>query len=343
MSQVKVRRVPNIHDVAKLAGVSAATVSRVLNDHPTVDRDLAQRVRRATSELGYRPNAAGRSLRRSRSSLWAVLVSDVENPFFTSMVRGIEDVAQKSGYSVILCNSDEDRRKEADYIAVALGEQVAGLVICPTSERSTDVSPLLDHGTPVVAVDRKLPGSSVDTILVDNVHAAATATDHLIDAGYRRIACVTGPRRATTARQRRLGYEQALRARGIPVDEDLIRHADFRESGGRDAMLGLLHDVAGLDAVVAANNLMTVGVLEALTESGRAVPGDVAVVAFDDIPWAGLVRPSLTTVAQPAYDMGYRAGELLEGRLHHPDRKPETLTLTARLIVRESSEPRRDL
>jgi LacI family transcriptional regulator len=328
-----------MQEVARRAQVSAATVSRVLNGDQRVNPDLARRVHEAVQALAYQRNVVARSLRRSESTLWAVIVSDVSNPFFTSMVRGVEDVAQRSGYSVVLCNSDESPSKEAGYIAAAAAGRMAGVAISPASIRRTDVRALLDLGIPVVAVDRQLSGTAVDTVLVDNEHAAAEATGHLIDMGYQRIACITGPREAMTARQRLTGYQRALHERGQAVRSALVRYADFREQGGYDAMASLMADAAP-DAVFAANNLMTVGALECLIQLGIEVPRQVGLVGFDEIPWAALVRPSLTTVAQPTYEMGKVAGELLAARRTAPDKPPQTIELRATLQVRASSTPR---
>lgn len=326
-----------IYDVARHAGVSAATVSRVLNGRSTVDAALAERVLAAVADLGYRRNAVARNLRKRQTSLWAVIISDVENPFFTSMVRGVEDVASAAGYSVVLCNSDENPEKESNYIAAALSERMAGVIISPSSLRVEDVNLLLDSGCPVVVVDRELKGVKGDSVLVDNEHGAEAATAHLIDQGYERVACITGPRRVATATQRLRGYRKALKTAGQPVDDSLIRVADFRERGGHDAMASLLDEGAAPDAVFATNNLMTVGALECLAERGLAIPTDVAVVGFDEIPWADLVRPSLTTVAQPTYEEGRAAAELLTQRITDPTRKPERLILKTELRVRASS------
>ncbi len=333
-----------IQEVARHAGVSTATVSRVLNNHGSVNPDLVRRVRAAVDELAYQRNAVARNLRRSQTSLWAVIVSDVGNPFFTAMVRGVEDVAQQRGCSVVLCNSDESPAKEADYIAVAAAERMAGVVISAAST-STDVTPLLDLGIPVVAVDRRLGGAAVDTVLVDNRGAAEEATGHLVDMGYQRIACVTGPSQAMTASERLKGYQRALRRRGRDVLPELIRHADFRERGGYDAMKSLLADSAP-DAVFVANNLMTVGVLKYIVQHGIRVPGDMGVVGFDEIPWADLIRPPVSTVAQPTYDMGRIAGQLLAAHSAAPNKEPETVVLRTSLNVRASStrgssQPRR--
>ncbi len=328
-----------IQEVARHAQVSAATVSRVLNGNGKVHPDLVRRVREAVDALSYQPNSVARNLRRSESSLWAVIVPDVGNPFFTSMVRGLEDVAQDTGHSVVLCNSDEDLGKEARYIAAAAAERMAGVVISPSSTRDTDVTPLLDLRIPVVAVDRRLTGVAADTVLVDNERAAEEATAHLMDMGYRRVACITGPEQAMTASERLAGYQHALHRRGEGSQPPLVRHADFRERGGYAAMASLLADGAP-DAVFVANNLMTVGALECLIQSGVGVPREVGVVGFDEIPWADLVRPSLTTVAQPTYAMGKTAGQLLTTRRSSPDQPCATVVLPTTLNVRASSTPR---
>jgi len=325
-----------IYDVARRAGVSPATVSRVVNGHANVDAALAERVRAAMRELDYRPNAVARNLRRSRTSLWAVIISDIGNPFFTSLVRGVEDVAQRAGFSVVLCNTDEDPAKEGQYVAAALSEQMAGVIISP-SGRATHVNRLIEARVPVVVIDRQLRNAPVDTVLVDNEHGAELATTHLIEAGYRRIACITGPRRLSTAQQRLRGYERALTAAGLQLTEELVRYADFREHGGYRAMASLLALTPRPDAVFGTNNLMTVGAVECLMDSRIDVPGELGVVGFDDVPWANLVRPSLTTVAQPTYDLGRTAAELLADRITTPARRPSTVTLPTKLHVRESS------
>jgi LacI family transcriptional regulator len=327
-----------IYDVAKRAGVSPATVSRVLNGQ-RVDKALTERVHQATAELGFRRNALARNLRRSSTTLWAVIVSDIGNPFFTSLVRGVEDAAQAAGYSVVLCNTDESLKKEADYLSVAASEQMAGVIISPASERSSDVSTVLEAKMPVVTIDRSIRSAQLDSVRVDNVQGAAEATAHLLAAGYRRVACITGPRRATTASQRLKGYERAHRAVGIAVDRELVRHADFRQQGGYDAMSALLALPTPPDAVFVGNNPMTVGVLTCLADNGIEIPTGMGIVGFDDTPWAQLVRPSLSVVEQPTYDVGQTAGHLLIQRIAQPSRPPSTVVLPTSLTVRQSSSP----
>jgi LacI family transcriptional regulator len=326
-----------ISDVAARAGVSVATVSRTLNGKSSVDPRLAARVRAAAAELGYQPNGLARSLRKRKTVVLALIISDVENPFFTSVARGVEDVASTAGYSVVLCNSDENLDKERRYLDVAVEERVAGVVLSPTGE-STNVDALLGRGTPVVAVDRPLPG--VDQVLVDTRLAAAEATAHLIGSGYRHVGCVTGPAGIRTADDRLAGYRDALAAAGRADEPRLVRRAEYhRPEGARRATAEVL---AGgpVDALLVANSAQAVGVLEALRVAGRGLGTDIGVVAFDDAPWATLIDPALTVVAQPAYELGAEAARLLLGRIGGGTSEPITRTLAARLIDRGSSHRR---
>jgi LacI family transcriptional regulator len=268
-----------------------------------------------------------------------VIISDINNPFFTALVRGIEDVAQAAGFSVVLCNSDEDVKKEAAYISAVVSERMAGVIISPASERSTDLDLLLQTRTPVVTIDRSVRGVHVDSVCVDNAHGAEVATGHLLSGGYERVACITGPRRATTASQRLKGYQRAYRGAGLAVDPQLVRHADFREKGGYEAMASLLAMPEPPGAVFVSNNLMTVGALECLADMRITIPDEVGIVGFDDIPWAQLIRPSLSVVKQPTYEVGQTAGHLLTQRIAQPDRPPLTVTLSTTLSIAASSTP----
>ncbi|GAB7050295.1 LacI family DNA-binding transcriptional regulator [Catenuloplanes indicus] len=326
-----------IYDVARRAEVSPATVSRVVNGHANVDPVLVERVRRAMAELGYRPNAVARNLRRSRTTLWAAIISDIGDPFYTALVRGVEDAARPAGFSVVLCNTDDDEEKEGGYVDAALAEQMAGVIVAPAGPGAPHVRRLLDARVPVVVVDRQPPNLRVDTVLVDNELGAQSATAHLIESGYARIACITGPVTVSTATQRAAGYRAALHEHGRPVDDALIRHADFREQAGYDAMRALLALDERPDAVFAAGNRLTLGALRCLRDRGVSVPGEVGLVGFDDLSWAALIRPALTTVAQPTYELGRSAARLLAERIAEPSRPPSTVTLATHLEIRDSS------
>lgn len=328
-----------IVDVARAAGVSTATVSRVLNDHPKVDAALRARVLSAVKQLGYRPSRAARTLRTRQNRVWALIISDVRTgPFFADLVRGVEDIAYGAGYSLFLCNADEDAAKEATYIELAVAENVSGVILTPSSER-TDLAPLVHSGIPVVLADRTLARAQADGVLVDNVGGAYSAVSHLLANGYKRIACITGPLQTTTGERRWVGYCKALVEGGRKVDEALVRVADFREAGGRAAMSDLLRLRRRPDAVFVTNHLMAIGALQAIDQAGLGIPTDIAIVSFDDMSWSTLLRPPLTTIAQPAYDVGVESARLLLSRLQGYSGASRLVTLPPTLVVRGSSAP----
>jgi LacI family transcriptional regulator len=333
---------PTIADVARAAGVSTATVSRVLNGNTEVNRELADRVRKAVSELAYRPSRIARSLRTQRTAVWAVIISDIRNPFFTEMVRGVEDIAYANGYSLVLCNAEEDTAKEAEYLRLVLAEHMVGVIVAPASSTRTDLTPLLERGVSVVTVDRKLLGNRlVDRVLIDNRGGAEMAVAHLVGNGCRRIACISGPPDVSTAAERLAGYKAGLRNHGIRISAQLISFGDFREQGGKNAMEGFLALPTPPDAVFALNNLMTLGALTAIAERGLNVPDSIAVVGFDDPSWASLLRPPLTTVAQPTYDLGAETARMLLQRIGGYTGTARELVLSPSLQVRASSSPSR--
>lgn len=325
-----------INDVAALAGVSTATVSRALNGKSTVDRELVARVRQAAAELGYQPNGPARNLRRQEAAVVALIISDVENPFFTAIARGVEDVAHEVGYSVVLCNSDEDAEKENRYIDIAIQERVAGVILSPTGT-ATSVHKLAARGTAFVAVDRPLPQQDSDVVLVDTRLAAKQATAHLIAQGYDRIGCITGPAGVRTADDRLAGYRDALKAAKLRSTTKLVRRTEYKAAGAHRAAQELLNQAEPPDALLVANSAMAVGVLQALKEHGARPGRDVGIVAFDDAPWAELVDPPLSVVAQPAYEIGTVAARLLLARIADNSRAATATTLGARLIERGSS------
>jgi LacI family transcriptional regulator len=334
--------VAKIGDVARAAGVSSATVSRVLNGTSTVSPARAERVLQAVAELGYQPFGPARALRQQLTRVWAAIVADIENPFFTAMVRGIEDEARDRGYRLVLCNSDEHLDREAAYIDVAIAERMAGVVISAASTSESTFEALLERGIPVVAVDRipERHRHDIDSVVVDNELGARLATAHLVEEGARRIACITGPTRVSTAGERLAGYRAALAEAGMASDSTMVKRADFKEPGGYQATQALLAGPPGdrPDALFVANNLMTLGALHAVHEAGLRVPEDVAIVGFDDAPWTPFTSPALTVVAQPTYEIGLRAAELLatagdaEGSRH--------VVLDPTLVVRRSSVSR---
>jgi LacI family transcriptional regulator len=330
-------KIPTVRDVAVAARVSVATVSRVLNGDPRVQPERRDRVEAAIRQLGYRRDSVARNLRRGSTMVWGLVISDIENPFFTSLVRGVQDTAEQAGYSVVLLNSDEDLEKEARCLRVLAEERVAGVILSPVSERDSTLTGL-PASTPTVLVDRQITGLEIDTVAVDHAGGSYEGTAHLLREGYRRVGCISGPRHSTTGASRIEGYEQALRDAGHAPDPELICTTDFKRGGGYESALRLLDLDSRPDAIIAMNNLMTEGTLWALQERGLAVPEDVGVVGFDDQSWSTLVRPRLTVVAQPVRQLGVRAAELLTQRCRG-DRSgfPATVRLPPQLTVRESS------
>ncbi|HID87460.1 MAG TPA: LacI family transcriptional regulator [Anaerolineae bacterium] len=325
-----------VKDVADLAGVSTATVSRVLNNHPHVAEETRFKVLWAMEQLGYQPSRVARRLRMKSTQILGLIISDIANPFFTSVVRGIEDVAYAHQYSLLLCNSDEDPAKEALYVDVLQAERVAGIIISPADENSTSCEPLLRNGVPIVAMDRRLCQFDVDTVLVDNIKGAHQATSHLIRLGHRRIGLIGGPPHITTGRERREGYEKALVEHGLEPDQRLIKIGDFKQDSGYQGARELLEMDDPPTAIFAANNLMTLGALNAIHEKGLNIPRDVAIVGFDDMPWALSLNPPLTAVAQPTYELGRTAANLVLQRIAEKDREIVELRLEPTLIIRRS-------
>lgn len=326
-----------ISDVARAAGVSPATVSRVFNGG-RVSPERTERVRQVAADLGFSPNRVARSLRTQRASVIGLVIPDIENPFFTSLARGVEDAAQRTNLSVVLCNTDEDVAKEARYLDIALAEQMAGIIVAAASRRRSDFSALAARGMPLVAVDRRPRAAEVDAVMVDNRHGGEDATAHLLERGYRRIACITGPAGASTSEERLAGYRAAMQESGAADDwiRAHTRHGDFRVDGGRAAMDELLALPTPPDAVFVANNLMTVGAIQSLRAAGVEPPA-FGILSFGDVPWASLVRPPLTTVQLPAYDLGVAAASLLQERIAGSDKPLQTVVLRTSLQPRAST------
>ena len=302
-----------ITDVAALAGVSPATVSRVLNGRP-VSSAKERLVVAAMEELRYTPNRVARTLRRQLSEVVALVIPDIENPFFTSLARGVADTAQEAGYSVVLCNTDGDAAKERHFLDIALSENMSGVLVAPAGP-DIDVRPLLDRGRAVVAVDRPIPGADVDSVVFDNVGAGRLATEVLWDAGYRDIACISGPASIVTAVDRARGWRQAVEERsGRSPRPDRLRHADFRVGGGRACMAELLDRPDPPGAVVAGNNLVGVGALQVLQERGLS-PAEVGVAVIGDLPFSAHSPRDVPVVHLPTRRLGTTAGSLLLERI----------------------------
>ncbi|MEO6001599.1 MAG: LacI family DNA-binding transcriptional regulator [Opitutus sp.] len=329
----------SLQEVAARAKVSIATVSRVLNKSDKVVAETRAVVEQALRDLGYRPSRVARRLRMKdgRAHLVGLIIPDIQNPFYAEIARGVEDAAYAAEYALLLCNSDENLDKERFYLDVMTSESVDGVVLPPFDETDAAVIELVKTGMPVVCVDRSLAKVKTDLVEVDNYRGAFDAASHLIEKGHRNIGMIEGRTHVSTSRERRRGYLDALAEAGIPVRKDLIRAGDFRQESGRLLAGELLDLRKPPTALFIFNNLMTVGALAAVHQRGLKVPKDVAIVGFDDLPWAESLDPPLTVVRQPAYDVGRQAMEMLLKRIMEPTRPPVTVRLLPELVIRRST------
>ncbi len=323
-----------IQDVAREAGVSTATVSRVLNGSPTVDAALAVRVRAAVAATSYVLNSTGRALRRQVSDVWAVIVSDLQNPFFTAMVAALEPVAAQRGVSVMLCNSDEQLDRERAYVRAAIAQRMAGVVVVAASEVQSDLTPLAAAGIPTVVVDRRIQGFASDSIVVDNRSAGRQAAIHLVQVGCRRIACIAGSPDVSTTEDRLIGFREGLSAAGRDPDHLVLRRSNLRAEGGEIAMRTLLADRQPPDAVFATNGPLTTGAFRAVQQLGVRMPGSLALLGVDDDQWTRMVDPTVSVIQQPVAQIGALAAELLLARSADPAAPLQHVVLPAQLLAR---------
>jgi DNA-binding LacI/PurR family transcriptional regulator len=329
----------SLQEVAERAKVSIATVSRVLNKSDKVVPETRAVVEQALRDLGYRPNRVARRLRMKdgRAHLVGLIIPDIQNPFYAEIARGVEDAAYANEYALLLCNSDENLEKESFYLDVMRAESVDGIVLPPFDDSDSAVAEMARSGMPVVCVDRSLANTQTDLVEVDNYQGALEAVNHLLDKGHKQIALIEGRSQVSTSRERRRGYLDAMAARDLAPRKDLMRAGDFKQESGRILTNELLDLRKPPTALFVCNNLMTVGALAALHQRGCRVPADVAVVGFDDLPWAEALDPPPTVVRQPAYDVGRQAMELLLKRIVQPTRPPVTVRLRPELVIRQST------
>jgi LacI family transcriptional regulator len=330
-----------IRDVAERAGVSPMTVSRVTSGKGPVNPTTRERVEEAITALGYVPNRVARNLSRQRTGTLAVLVPDSANPFFTVIVRGAEDVARRAGFRLMLCNTEGDLAREGEYLQDMVAHRVEGLLLAPASDLSRrNVQLLVDRALPFVLIDRTIHGFEGDVVLGDSVAGARDLVTHLVTLGHRQIAIITETDDISTGRDRLQGYRQALLAANITPDPQLIVRERFDIGGGYRGMQRLLALATPPTALFAVNNLVAVGALRAIREAGRDVPHDMALVCFDDVPYAAEICPFLTVMAQPAETFGTIAMQLLLERIGgRASERPRRVVLPAEMIVRTSCAP----
>lgn len=328
-----------IYDIAKKANCSAMTVSRVINNTGKVSEATRKRVLAIMKEMNYVPNSMARSLVLRETRILSLLITDVTNPFYTSLARGAEDAALKLGYKLLLANSDENPDKEKAYIDTMLATRVDGVLVAPAGDNSArNLKRLIRQNIPMVLLDREVPGIECDTVLGDSKSGARMMTEHLIECGHERIALINGPLNVSTARLRLAGYREALKLNGIPYDGNLVVEAEYRQQD----ITGIIARLLGLKprptAVFAANNFLALGTIRSLKQLGLKVPEDISVCCFDELEAGFVVEPFMTVVAQPAYDFGYTGIHMLVDRIQEEQvRDWRKVVLPPRLHIRRST------
>ncbi|PPA87295.1 transcriptional regulator [Brevibacillus laterosporus] len=325
-----------IRDVAKLAGVSVATVSRVLNKTGYVNVETGRKVEKAIQQLQYEPNSVARGLAGKRTSTIAFILPDITNPFFSEMARGVEDKARELGYTVILCNSDDQGQKEKTYIEVLKKKYIDGIIIASQTLRSEDIQKMQQDQIPLVVMDRAPENQHCSVIRCNNYVGAKEAVAHLVEQGCRKIGHIYGPQELITARERMLAYEESVQGFAW-YSPSLMEPGYFQLNGGQEAVKELLRRHPDIDGIFVGNDLMAIGVLKGLNQLGRRVPEDVAVCGFDGIALASMTIPELTTVAQPIYEMGELAALTLTQQIESTKLVPSVFELEPIFIERSST------
>ena len=324
----------SIKDVAKAAGVSTATVSRVIANKGYITDEKRALVLRAIAELNYRPNLIARSLRAQTSTKIGLIVSDIRNPFFTAIARAVEDAAYERGYSIIICNTDENPEKELMYLNLMHDENVAGVIFSPTQQFGSTRKPYHAH-IPFVIIDRRVENNpNYDTVMLDNVAAAYTLTKHMLAQGCRRLVGFFGDT-STTGFDRREGFERVIR--DADLDHCGAHFIAPRIEQGYQSTMELLRSNIKPDGIFTSNNLITVGAFQALRANNIRIPQDIALVGFDETTWGNVVEPPLTIISQPTEDIGRSAIELLLQRIETPNRPHKKLIMQGSLQIKGSS------
>ena len=328
-----------LKDVAEKAGVSTAVASRALGNYGYVSKEAQKRVLKAAEEIGYQPDIIARSLMTEKTYTIGVVISDITTLFFTSAVRGIEDIARENGYNVILCNSDENLQKETEYLKVVYEKKVDGLIISISAKNNSYLKKLIRGGLPVVLLDRGPKEIKVTKIVVDNILGAYEAVNHLIRLGRRRIGVINGITGTMTSDERFEGYKKALQDNDIRIDPELVKYGEFKMEKARESAQQFVRMKNPPDALFVTNEVMTTGALLALNENNVRIPEEIAIVGFDDPVWAPLMKPALTAVRQPSYSVGTIACQALLQTINKGNRGrtfQEEIVLKPKLVIRES-------
>ena len=326
-----------IKDVAIKAGVSPATVSRVVRNNGYVSDRTRKKVLAAIKNLEYRPNAIARSMVTKSTSTIGLVVTDITNPFFAQLARGVEDVVWKKGYTLFLANTDEDLDHEQAIVHVMQEKRVDGLIIVPASSTAAPhIHDIIERGIPLVLADRKLKDCEADVVMVNNETGAYQAVSHLLSLNYQRIGMIMDNPEISTNVERSLGYRKALHEAGLPIDESLIQSCHYTHQSAYKLVLEMLKQSPAPNALFTANNFMTIGALKAVRELQLKIPEDIALVGFDELDWDGIQNTDMTVVAQPVRDIGREAAHRLISRINNDNSPTQEIRLKTRFIIRDS-------
>jgi LacI family transcriptional regulator, repressor for deo operon, udp, cdd, tsx, nupC, and nupG len=324
-----------IADVARMANVSTATVSRVISNAGTVKKETAEKVLEAIKKLNYQPNMLARQLRRSETKTILVVVPDITNTFFSAVLRGIESVAIENGYQVLLGDARNNVETETSYLTI-LGQKKADGLILLTARTDQKILEELSQDYPVVLACEYYEGTQLPTVSIDNVSSARKATEYLISLKHKRIGHISGPLNVVVGRDRCKGFHQAMAKHGLSIDPSLVQEGEFSFESGFNLMMKCLSLEEPPTAIFAGNDEMAMGAVKAAKSKGVRVPEDLSVVGFDDIKFASIFEPALTTIAQPTFDMGQKAMHLLLRLINNEELEKDQFILPDKLIVRDS-------
>lgn len=332
-----------INDIAKMAGVSKGTVSRVINDKPYgVGDEVREKIKKIIDEVGYKPNQLARSIVTSKSKTIGLIIPDINNPFFPKLVRGIEDFAFSKGYTVFLCNSDEDSKKEEYYLCDFIEKRVDGIILAPSSTTNPKLNQLLgDYNHPFAVVDRQIEGLDCDIFVgSDNTKGAYRGVRHLIEHGHRRIAFFGGDKELSNTAFRYEGYKKALGESNIEIDESLIMYGRYSLESGEDLMRALINKNIKVDAIFATCDLLAIGALRVMKKNSISVPDDVAIMGYDNIYISELMDPPLTTVEQKIYEIANKVTKMLISKIEGEFMDENIVLIEPQLIKRETVRDR---
>ncbi len=329
-----------LHDIAKKLNLSASTVSRALNNHPDIKEETKMQVKKLAKKLEYSPNPIAQSLKNNKTKVIGVIVPEIEHDFFASAINGIEEVAYHAGYTIIVSQSNESFERELINTNAMVNQRVAGVVasISQNTKSGAHFQNMIDKGIPLVFFDRAFDGLSASKVIIDDSKSAFNAVTYLVEKGYKKIAHFAGPKELEICKQRFNGYKDSLKKAGIFFNKNLVCYGGLHETDGYQAIDSLIKNGNIPDAIFAVNDPVAIGAFQRIKEAGIKIPDEIGIVGFSNNKITSLVDPPLTTVDQPAFEMGKTAAEILIEKIENKKKSaPKTIILDAKLIIRKST------